>query len=282
MATGQLRVWSSVRTALPFPKASTPAVDTVAAAVAKDAIATARHRRATTRSRSAARSQSRSRKSAAGGGAARSWSSGIEHLPQRTPRLVQPRRDRASWDTEHRGGGAVVEPDQVDEKDDSPGVRREPRERSRDDERGVLLILAREQLEHPCDLPPPLPPAKLVEAAAVDDPVEPRGFELRVLERLRQRTVCLEECLRQDVVDPMGIAEHAECDAPQTRLVPVEQILEAAARRDRRVRFPLGAESIPADPGELAQRLHRLLGTPRSPKSFSVRLTARGSPRQPG
>src|SRR5262249_60716584 len=136
--------------------------DRAAAAATARTPATTRLRRRWRRSRTATWSQSRSRKSGAAGGATSSCRSGIEDLAQRASCVMEPRRDRPSRHAEAGRRGGVVETDQIDEQDDGAGRRRKPGERARDDEGRVLLVFAREQLEHADDLAPALAAAKLV------------------------------------------------------------------------------------------------------------------------
>src|SRR5581483_1819176 len=77
---------------------------------------------------------------------------------------------------------------------------------------------------------PPAAP-QLVEAAAMDDPVEPGGLVARALEAHGQPPVGPEQRLLEDVVDAARIREHPVRDPPQPRLVSLEQRLEPARLR---------------------------------------------------
>jgi hypothetical protein len=84
--------------------------------------------------------------------------------------------------------------------------------------------------------------------------------------------------LLEHVVDAVRVAEHAEGDPPQHRLVPVEQVLEAAAGRDRETGGPEPVRVVLAA-RELESGVHAQ-GTPRPAESFS--RPSSSSTRSPG
>ena len=105
------------------------------------------------------------------------------------------------------------------------------------------------------------------------DPVEPCSLEALVLEAVGQRAVGLEERLLQHVVDAVRVTEHSERDPAEPCLMPVEQVLEAAPRRERLTGGARRVQGIPADPRELTHSFHDLPRTPPNAKSFGVRLS---------
>jgi len=62
--------------------------------------------------------------------------------------------------------------------------------------------------------------------------------------------------LLEHVVDAVRVAEHAEGDPPQHRLVPVEQVLEAAPRRHGEPRDAELVERVAPAGGELEDGFH--------------------------
>ena len=104
----------------------------------------------------------------------------------------------------------------------------ELRERADDDERiRIRDGRALDPAEHLGTAPAP---PQVVEAAVVDDPVQPGRLGLRRLERGGQLPVRLQERVLQDVVHATRVPEHPVGDAAQPRLVAVEQVLEAPPR----------------------------------------------------
>jgi hypothetical protein len=111
----------------------------------------------------------------------------------------------------------------------------------------VLVARPQRVLDQARCLRPTPTAAQLVQAAVIDDPVQPGRLDPLVLELRRQPPKSLQICLLEHIVDAVRVSEHPERHPPQPRSVTIEQILEPTPRRQRfrvpsRRRLPLTPE----------------------------------------